>query len=100
MGAHAVKMALELDVRCDQAKCGDPARTELDYGRKKTAPPDGEEVGEVEHLQWGNRRTRRKVGKKVEKGKQGREEAESVCQQLHTAEDTTAIAEVTRTRWA
>ena len=100
MGSRAGKMALGLDVRCCQAIGGDPARTELACGRKKTAPPDGEEVGEVKHLRWDNGRTRKKAGKKAEKGKQGREEAECVCQELHATEGTTAIAEVTRTRLA
>ena len=97
MAAHVGKMALELDVQCDQAICGDPARMELACGRKKTAPHDGEEMGEVEHLRWGNGMTRRKAGKKAEKGKQEREEAECACQQLYAAEDTTVTAEVTRT---
>ena len=100
MRADAGKMALDLDVRCNQAICGDPARRELACGRKKTAPPDGEEAGEVERLWWGNGKTRKKVGKKVENGKQGREEAECACQQLHATEDTTATAEVTKTCWA
>ena len=100
MGARAGKMALELDVRCYQAICGDPARTELACGRKKTAPPDGEEAGEVERLRWGNEKTRKKAGKKAEKGKQGREEAECMCQQLHTTEDAPATAEVTKAHWA
>ena len=83
-----------------QAIFGDPARTALACWTKKTAPPDGEEVEEVEYLRWGNGMTKRKVGKKVEKGKQEWEEVESVCQQYHAAEDTTAMAEVTRTHWA